>query len=365
MSKVITEWTEKTPFQRSGGNNPRVIIGMSGGVDSSVAAALLKEQGYDVIGVTMKLWDGEQTDEGCCSLSAVNDARRVADLLDIPYYVMNFEKEFNEFVIKNFIDEYKAGRTPNPCICCNKYVKFHALLNKAEALGADYVATGHYAKISEKDGIYYLQRAADEKKDQTYFLYDMNQNQLSKTLMPLYAVTKDKTREMARQLGLNVANKKDSQEICFVPDGDYASFIEGIAGKSPEGDFIDEEGNKIGTHKGIIHYTVGQRKGLGIALGYPAYVTKIDPITNKITIGAKGSQLGSALNASNITFNLEGEMRCTAKIRYNTKDAPCTVYPTERGVRVVFDAMQSAITPGQAVVFYDGDTVIGGGIIDA
>lgn len=342
---------------------------MSGGVDSSVAAAVLLEHGYDVIGVTMKLWNGEQTDGGCCSLSAVNDARRVADKLNIPYYVMNFEADFNKYVINNFIDEYKNGRTPNPCIACNKYIKFDALLEKAKAIGADYVATGHYAKITNNNGVFSLERAADEKKDQTYFLYNMTQYQLAHTLMPLYDITKDKTREMAEKIGLAVANKPDSQEICFVPDGDYARFIEETAGKSPVGNFVDESGNIVGQHKGIIHYTVGQRKGLGIALNRPVYVTKIDTQTNTVILGGDGLQLSDTLTASNVTYipfeKLECSMKCTAKIRYNTKDAPCEIFPTDNGVKVVFDQPQRAITPGQAVVFYDGNTVLGGGIIDA
>jgi len=347
----------------------KVIIGMSGGVDSSVAAAVLLEQGYDVIGVTMKLWNGEQTDAGCCSLSAVNDARRVADKLNIPYYVMNFEADFTKYVINNFIDEYKNGRTPNPCIACNKYIKFDALLEKAKAIGADYVATGHYAKISNNNGVFSLERAADEKKDQTYFLYNMTQYQLAHTLMPLYDITKDTTREMAEKMGLAVANKPDSQEICFVPDGDYAKFIEQTAGKSPIGNFVDESGKIVGQHKGIIHYTVGQRKGLGIALNRPVYVTKIDTQTNTVILGGDGLQLSDTLTASNVTYipfeKLDGSMKCTAKIRYNTKDAPCEIFPTDNGGRVVFDQPQRAITPGQAVVFYDGNIVLGGGIIDA
>ena len=342
---------------------------MSGGVDSSVAAAVLLEQGYDVIGVTMKLWNGEQTDAGCCSLSAVNDARRVADKLNIPYYVMNFEADFTKYVINNFIDEYKNGRTPNPCIACNKYIKFDALLEKAKAIGADYVATGHYAKISNNNGVFSLERAADEKKDQTYFLYNMTQYQLAHTLMPLYDITKDTTREMAEKMGLAVANKPDSQEICFVPDGDYAKFIEQTAGKSPIGNFVDESGKIVGQHKGIIHYTVGQRKGLGIALNRPVYVTKIDTQTNTVILGGDGLQLSDTLTASNVTYipfeKLDGSMKCTAKIRYNTKDAPCEIFPTDNGGRVVFDQPQRAITPGQAVVFYDGNIVLGGGIIDA
>lgn len=346
----------------------KVVIGMSGGVDSSVAAALLKEQGYDVVGVTMKLHNTEQADEGCCSVSSANDALAVADKIGIPHYVMNFTEEFDKYVIDYFIDEYRKGKTPNPCTACNRYVKFDALLEKAKALGASHVATGHYAKISEKNGRYLLEKAADDKKDQTYFLYSMTQYQLAHTLMPLYGITKDKTREIAEKLGLNVAQKKDSQEICFVPDNDYASFIEKKAGLSPEGDFIFN-GKKVGSHKGLIHYTVGQRKGLGIALGEPVYITKIDPITNKIYLGVEGSQLKSELTASGMSYipfdNLTEPMRCSAKIRYNAKSAPCVVTPVENGVKVVFDLPQRAVTPGQSVVFYDNNMVLGGGTINA
>ncbi|MDR0406219.1 MAG: tRNA 2-thiouridine(34) synthase MnmA, partial [Clostridiales bacterium] len=279
----------------------RVVIGMSGGVDSSVAAALLKQQGYDVIGVTMKLHNGEQADGGCCSLSAAADALRVADKIGIPHYVMNFTDAFEKHVIAYFIGEYKRGRTPNPCTACNKRVKFDALLEKARALGAEYVATGHYAKITERDGRFLLERAADDKKDQTYFLYNLSQYQLSRTRMPLYGVTKDETREIAASLGLSVAQKKDSQEICFVPDNDYASFIERTAGRAPEGDFIFG-GKKVGRHGGIHRYTVGQRKGLGIALGECVYVTKIDPVTNEVFLGAEGSGARRELTASEVTY---------------------------------------------------------------
>ncbi len=346
----------------------KVVVGMSGGVDSSVAAALLKKTGYDVIGVTMKLHDTEQADEGCCSVSSANDALAVAAKIGIPHYVMNFTDEFKRDVIDYFISEYKNARTPNPCTVCNKRIKFDALLQKARGLGAKHVATGHYAKIAQKDGRYLLQRASDEKKDQTYFLYSLSQNQLSRILMPLSDITKEKTREIASSLGFSVAKKRDSQEICFVPDGDYAAFIERQAGASPGGDFIFE-GKKVGRHKGIIHYTVGQRKGLGIALGEPVYITKIDPKNNLIYLGADKSRLSRELYASDmnyIPFDAPvGPFRCLAKIRYNAKASPCEVIPVNNGVRVVFDEPQNAITPGQSVVFYDNNTVIGGGTIDA
>ncbi len=346
----------------------KVVIGMSGGVDSSVAALLLKEQGYDVIGVTMKLHNTEHADDGCCSVSSANDALAVAEKIGIPHYVMNFTDDFERHVIDYFVREYKSGRTPNPCTACNKYIKFNALLEKAKALGAEYVATGHYAKIEKENGRYLLRRAADMKKDQTYFLYQMTQYQLSHTLMPLFGITKDETRRLASSLGLKVADKKDSQEICFVTDNDYASFIEAREGASPQGDFVFRD-RKVGTHKGIIHYTVGQRKGLGIALGESVYVTKIDPVANLVYLDTDEGRRKAELTASHISFipfeTLEQPIKCTAKIRYNAADKPCMVSPCENGVKVLFDEPQLAVTPGQSVVFYDKNTVLGGGIIDA
>lgn len=340
----------------------KVIIGMSGGVDSSVAAALLKKSGYDVIGVTMKLFDS-----GCCSNKAESDAKRVAEKLDIPFYVIDCKKEFEENVISDFINEYKNGHTPNPCVICNKKLKFDAMLKSGMKLGAEYVATGHYAKIEEKDGRYLLMRSADRHKDQTYFLYTLNQYQLSHTIMPLSGMTKDDTRKIAEELGLDVAKKKDSQEICFIPDGNYADFIEERTGKCPKGDFVDDCGNIVGKHNGIIRYTVGQRKGLGIALGRPVFVSRIDAVNNRVYLGDNGCQLNDTLYAENLNFipfdNLTETIRCTAKIRYNAREAVCTVTPYNDGVKVVFDEPQKSITPGQSVVFYDGDTVIGGGII--
>lgn len=341
---------------------------MSGGVDSSASAALLLEMGYEVIGVTMKLWDGVQPDGGCCSLSAVDDARAVANKLKIPYYVLNFTDDFHKYVVNNFIDEYTHGRTPNPCIMCNKHLKFDAMLRKASEIGADYVATGHYARVEKQGDRYLLKRSADPKKDQTYFLYTMTQYQLSKTIFPLYGVTKDKTRKIAENLGLSVAKKPDSQEICFVPDGDYASFIRERAGESAPGDFVTADGTVVGQHKGIINYTIGQRKGLGIALNKPVYVTDIDTKTNRVTLGDNADLFTDTLHASSINYiafdKPEGSFRCTAKVRYSAFDAPCTVYPTENGLKAVFDEPQRAVTPGQAFVMYDNDTVLGGGIID-
>ena len=269
-----------------------VVVGLSGGVDSSVAAWLLKEQGYSVIGVTMQIWQDEEreieeAEGGCCGLSAVEDARRVAAALKIPYYVMNFKQEFKEHVMDYFAREYQEGRTPNPCIACNRYVKWEALLKRSIAIGADYIATGHYARVERlPSGRFSLRQSVTAAKDQTYALYNLTQDQLSRTLMPVGAYHKEEIRAMADRLGLPVAHKPDSQEICFIPDHDYAAFLDRYTGRiMPEGNFVDLEGNVLGRHKGISHYTVGQRKGLNLAMGHPVFVVKIRPETNEVVIG--------------------------------------------------------------------------------
>ncbi len=356
-------------------NTKKVVVGMSGGVDSSVAAYLLKEQGYDVIGVTMQIWQDEERaveeeNGGCCGLSAVDDARRVAAALDIPYYVMNFKKEFKENVIDYFIDEYLHGRTPNPCIACNRYVKWESLLKRSMDIGADYIATGHYARIEQlPNRRYSLKRSATLAKDQTYALYNLTQEQLARTLMPVGEYSKDEVREMAEKINLRVANKPDSQDICFVPDGDYASFIEKtLDTELPTGNFVTLDGKVLGRHKGITHYTVGQRKGLGLALGYPAFVIEIRPETNEVVIGTNEDSMSNYVRANKLNFmsiaDLTEPMRVFAKIRYNHKGAWCTIEKTgEDEVLCTFEEAQRAITPGQAVVFYDGDYVLGGGTI--
>ena len=356
-------------------NTKKVVVGMSGGVDSSVAAYLLKEQGYDVIGVTMQIWQDEERaveeeNGGCCGLSAVDDARRVAAALDIPYYVMNFKKEFKENVIDYFIDEYLHGRTPNPCIACNRYVKWESLLKRSMDIGADYIATGHYARIEQlPNGRYSLKRSATLAKDQTYALYNLTQEQLARTLMPVGEYSKDEVREMAEKINLRVANKPDSQDICFVPDGDYAGFIERtLDAELPTGNFVTLDGKVLGKHKGITHYTVGQRKGLGLALGYPAFVIEIRPETNEVVIGTNEDSMSNYVRANKLNFmsipDLTEPMRVFAKIRYNHKGAWCTIEKTgEDEVLCTFEEAQRAITPGQAVVFYDGDYVLGGGTI--
>lgn len=353
---------------------PRVVVGMSGGVDSSVAAYLLKEQGYEVIGLTMQIWQKdaeEDKDGGCCGLSAVDDARRVCQKLDIPHYVMNFREDFERDVINYFVDEYEQGRTPNPCIACNRYVKWESMLKKALQIGADYIATGHYARIIRdgQTGRYALRQSKTIAKDQTYALYNLTQYQLQHTLMPLGEYTKDEVREIAKQIGLAVATKPDSQEICFVPDNNYAKFIEETTGKKPKkGKFINKKGKVLGEHKGIIHYTIGQRKGLGISYGKPLFVSKIDPVNNTIVVGDNEDLFTHEVYANKLNFmpfeHLTEPREFTAKIRYSHTPAACTVEMVgEDQIKCTFVEAQRAITPGQAIVIYDGETVVGGGTI--
>ena len=300
----------------------------------------------------------------------MEDARRVAQKLDIPYYVMNFRKEFQKQVIDYFTREYLEGRTPNPCIACNRYVKWESLLKRSLEIGADYIATGHYARVEQlPNGRYAIRNSVTAKKDQTYALYNLTQEQLARTLMPVGAYTKDEIRKIAEEVGLLVAHKKDSQEICFVPDNDYAGFIKNSTGKTiPKGNFVLADGKVIGEHQGIIHYTIGQRKGLNLSMGHPVFVTKIRPDSNEVVIGENEDLFVNTLICDRVNFmameGLDGEVRLKAKIRYNHPGAECVISPAEDGkVRVTFDQPQRAITPGQAVVFYQGEYVAGGGII--
>lgn len=355
----------------------KVMLGMSGGVDSSVAAAILLRQGYEVIGVTLQIWqdmdeEAKKSEGGCCSLSAVDDARRVANNLGIPYYVLNFKDIFNKTVIEYFKEEYFKGRTPNPCIACNRHVKWQAMLDKAVAMGIDYIATGHYAKVvkDSASGRYILKKSVTDRKDQTYALYNLTQEQLSRTLMPVGDYSKEQIREIAKEIGLSVATKPDSQEICFISDNDYGRFLsENSTNKIIPGKFVDTNGKVLGTHKGIVHYTVGQRKGLGIAFGKPMFVVALDAENNRVILGEDSEVFADTLTASDLNFiSMEGPydgMRVSAKIRYSAKEAPATIWLMgEKQIRVVFDTPQRAITPGQSVVFYDGDVVVGGGTID-
>lgn len=361
-------------------SSKKVMVGMSGGVDSSVAAALLLERGYDVIGVTMHVWEETATtqgqdnerDDACCSLSAVEDARRVADKLNIPHYVMNFKDIFKNKVIDYFIDEYLKGRTPNPCIACNKYIKFGVLLDKALSMGIDYVATGHYARVeyNEDNNRFLLKKAVTKEKDQSYALYNLSQDKLSKVLLPIGNYVKDEVRTLAKKYGLAVASKPDSQEICFIQDNDYVKFINKMVEEDMKpGYFIDTNGNILGEHKGIVNYTVGQRKGLGITFGKPMFVVKINSEKNQVVLGEGNEVFSRELIATDINYiaidNLNDTIKIDAKIRYSAKEAPAALYPLEYGkVKVVFDYAQRAITPGQSIVFYDKDIVVGGGIIE-
>lgn len=351
-----------------------VMLGMSGGVDSSAAALILKNDGWDVTGVTLRLrrdeFSAEQRDGGCCTLDDVEDARRVAYKLGIPHHVFNFTDIFSDKVVDYFVDEYLHGRTPNPCIACNRYIKFDAMLRRAQVLGISHIATGHYARVEydESHGRWFLKRSMSPK-DQSYVLYNLTQEQLSRTLFPLEDRPKEETRALAEEAGLCVAKKSDSQEICFVDDNDYAGFIQRYTGMCmPEGNFVDLEGKPLGKHKGIIHYTIGQRKGLGVSFGQHMYVCGINADDNTIILGPEGSQMASVLIAEDLNFisipALEKPMEVQAKPRYQAKPAKALITPySENQVRVEFEAPQRSLTPGQAVVFYDGDIVVGGGTI--
>lgn len=375
----------------------KVVVAMSGGVDSSVAAALLKEEGYDLIGVTMALYcSTSSSDRGCCSVSAAADAKKVADQLGFPHYTLNFKDEFKRFVIDNFIEEYKSGRTPNPCVRCNQFMKFDLLLRKARELGADLIATGHYARIQPSpplspsprgrggglgiveaggEGCWKLLKGKDPKKDQSYVLYRLTQDQLAHVMFPLGKMTKDKVRAKAKELGLAVADKAESQEICFVEDDDYAGFLKKEAPELVKpGEIVDKQSNVVGRHEGIAFYTIGQRKGIGAHKGEPKYVIGIDQPKNRVIIGDDKDTLKSELIANEITFVSSQwptePLEITAKIRYNSTEAGAVLNiehgtrSTEHRARLIFERPQRAVTPGQSVVFYKGEELIGGGIID-
>lgn len=354
----------------------KVVVGMSGGVDSSVAAYLLKKQGYDVIGVTMQIWQDEETavkeeNGGCCGLSAVDDAGRVAAMLDIPYYVMNFKKEFKEYVMDYFVEEYLQGRTPNPCNACNRFVKWEALLQRSLQIGADFIATGHYARVDRlANGRYAIRNSVTAAKDQTYALYNLTQEQLAHTLMPIGDYNKEEIRRMADEIGLPVANKPDSQDICFIPDGDYGAFLEreALERLPGPGNFVSTDGRILGQHKGITHYTIGQRKGLNLAMGHPVFVAGIRPETNEVVIGENEDIHGTVVYCDKVNYmameNLTAPRKALVKIRYAHKGAACLLEKLPDGrVKCTFDEPVRAATPGQAAVFYEDGYVLGGGTI--
>ncbi|MGN0635347.1 MAG: tRNA 2-thiouridine(34) synthase MnmA [Acutalibacteraceae bacterium] len=351
----------------------KALIAMSGGVDSSLAAKKMIDSGFACIGCTMKLYRNEdagiERSRTCCSLDDVEDARSVAFKLGMPFYVFNFTDAFRETVIRKFVESYEKGITPNPCIDCNRYMKFGKLYERAQILGCAYIVTGHYARIEETDGKYVLKKALDETKDQSYVLYAMTQEQLAHTLFPLGNMRKTEVRQIAEKNGFINAEKPDSQDICFVPNGDYAHFIAQQTGKKPViGNFVDKQGDVLGRHRGIVRYTIGQRKGLGISSSEPLYVCEICPKSGNIVLGRKDDLFNREADASDFNW-ISGcapqrEIRCKVKIRYRQPEQWAVVLPTGADrAHIVFDEPQRAITPGQAAVLYDGDTVLGGGTI--
>ncbi len=339
-------------------------------MDSSVAAALLKNQGYTVIGLTMcfNLAETQSVKPSCCGLTGISDARRVCHKLGIRHYLLNLNKDFYQQVIVNFYEEYLSGSTPNPCVRCNQFIKFGILLKKALNLGADFLATGHYAKIIKSSQGYFLKKAKDLKKDQSYFLYRLDQEQLRRVIFPLGNFTKPKVRVLAKKLGLNVADKQDSQEICFLPDGKYESLIRAKSKKNIRpGEIVDRQGNILGRHKGVAFYTIGQRQGLGIARGYPLYVSGINLKQNRIIVGPRQEVLKKEFLVKEVNFLkpiFKKKIEIKAKIRYNHKESKATVWVNKNKLKVIFQTPQFAITPGQSVVFYDQAKVLGGGIIE-
>ncbi|MBO7125704.1 MAG: tRNA 2-thiouridine(34) synthase MnmA [Bacteroidales bacterium] len=352
----------------------KVAVAMSGGIDSSVTALLLQEQGYDIVGITLQLWDSGEIESGCCSSKSVDDARAFAEKIGIPHFVVDVRSEFKNCVVKNFVDEYMSARTPNPCVVCNPNVKWKSILQKAEDLGCEKIATGHYAQFSCKDGRYFVTRGIDISKDQSYVMWHLSQEQLAKTMFPLGKYKKSEIRDLASKYGfVELVQKSESQEICFIPDDDYRSFLKqyvpDFSEKVKKGTYVSMDGKELGTHEGYPFYTIGQRKGLGIALGVPAYVQHVDKERNKITIGFRDDLLTNDLLVSNLYFSkyesLQDIDNLSVKIRYNTQPAPCTITSMESGLcKVHFENPVWAVTPGQSAVFYEGNDLVAGGIIE-
>jgi tRNA-specific 2-thiouridylase len=356
----------------------KVLVAMSGGIDSTVTALMLNEEGYEVVGITMKTWDyaasgGSKKETGCCNIDSFNDARQAAVEHGFAHYILDIREEFGDFVIENFVDEYLAGRTPNPCVLCNTHIKWRALLKRADALGCEFIATGHYAKIRSQDnGRFVVSKAIDDTKDQSYVLWGLQQDLLSRTLLPLGPYKKTEIRQMALDYGYpELAKKQESYEICFVPDNDYRGFlkrrVEGLEEKVNGGNFIDKEGRILGKHKGYPFYTIGQRKGLEIAMGRPVFVTHIDPDSNTVTLGDEEDLEKNEMRVRKINLikydSLSTGMESVTKIRYKDKGALSNLYPEGNEVRVRFYENVKGVAPGQSAVFYEGDDVLGGGII--
>ncbi len=360
-------------------NKKRVLMAMSGGLDSSIAAMMLIEQGYDLVGITMKTWDyaqsgGSKKETGCCSLESINDARQIAVSLGFPHYVLDIRDEFNEYIVKDFIDRYLEGLTPNPCILCNTHIKWDALLRRADQLSCDFLATGHYAQIKKHKDRYVISKSKDENKDQTYVLWGLSQDCLKRTLFPLGSYTKDYIRQLASKAGFkDIANKKESYEICFIPDDDYRGFlkrqVKGLEEKVDGGKFVDTKGNVLGKHKGYPFYTIGQRKGLNIAMGEPMYVKQILPVTNTIVLGKEEELYQKIFTVNSLNCikyeKIDREMELSIKIRYKSKAYPGKVWQLDNNrAKIELDEKVKAITPGQSAVFYENDDVVGGGFID-